>query len=56
VANVNEINTVNPTWKIERKKEKDAKDGEKEKHNNTRPGPQKNQEQDDGGPHIDEYA
>jgi hypothetical protein len=55
VAAIDEINTVNPTWRVERKKEKEAKDGENKK-NKKLPGPQKNQKQDDDGPHIDEYA
>jgi hypothetical protein len=56
VANVDEINTVYPAWRVERKKEKDAKDGENKKHKQKQPGPQKNQIPDDGRPHIDEYA
>ena len=56
MAAVDEINTVNPTWRIERKKEQDAKDGKNKKPRKKPPGSQKNPKPDDGRPHIDEYA
>ena len=56
MAAVDEINTVNPTWRVERKKQQDAKDGDKRKSRKKTPGSQKNPKQDDGRPHIDEYA
>jgi len=56
VAGVNEITTVNPSWRVERKKEQDAKDGENKKHKQTQTGSQENSNPDDGSPHIDEYA
>jgi hypothetical protein len=56
MASVDEINTVNPTWRIERKKEQDAKDGKNKKAQKESPRSPKNQKPDDGRPHIDEYA
>ena len=56
MAGVDEINTVNPTWRIERKKESDAQDGRNQKHEKNQPRPKQNQNQDDGRPHIDEYV
>ena len=56
MAGIDEIHTVNPTWRIDHTKEKDAKDGEKKKQKHKQPGSQKNQKPDNGSPHIDEYA
>ena len=56
MAAVDEINTVNPTWKIERKKEQNAEDGKNKKYRKKPARSQKNQKPDDGRPHIDEYA
>lgn len=56
MAGIDEINTVNPTWRIERKKEKDAKDGKKKKSEKDPARQKRNQDPDDGRPHIDEYV
>jgi hypothetical protein len=56
MASIDEINTVNPTWQIERKKEQDAKDGKNKKFKKEPRRSQKSQKPDDGRPHIDEYA
>jgi hypothetical protein len=56
MAAIDEINTVNPTWRIERRKEEDAKDGKNKKQRKKPARSQKNQKPDDGRPHIDEYA
>jgi hypothetical protein len=56
MADVDEINTVNPTWRIDRKKDEDAKDGKNKTPRQKTPRPKKNPEPDDGRPHIDEYA
>jgi hypothetical protein len=56
MASVDEINTVNPTWRIERKKEQDPKDAKNKKASKKSRRSQKNQKPDDGRPHIDEYA
>lgn len=56
MASVDEINTVNPTWRIERKKEQDAKDGKTKKFKKEPRRSPKSPKPDDGRPHIDEYA
>lgn len=56
MANIDEINTINPTWRIGQKKEEEGKGGKNKKHKQEQPGSQKNQKPDDGRPHIDEYA
>lgn len=57
MASVNEINTtVNPAWRIERKKEQDTKNGKNKKARTERPTSRKNPKSDDGCTHIDEYA
>ena len=56
MASVDEINTVNPTWRIERKQEQDSrKDKQKETQKEPR-NSRNNSQPDDGCPHIDEYA
>jgi hypothetical protein len=52
MAAIDEINTVNPTWRIERRKEEDAKDGKNKKQRKKPARSQKNQKPDDGRPHI----
>ena len=56
MASIDEINTVNPSWRIERKKESDAKDPKKQKAQKEQRNSRKNQQPDDGRPHIDKYA
>lgn len=57
MAGIDEINTtVNPTWRIERKKEEDAKDDNKKKSEKEPARQKRDQDPDDGRPHIDEYV
>jgi hypothetical protein len=56
MASVDEINTVNPTWRIERKKEQDSKEDKNKKTQKKPPRSRQNRKPDDGSPHIDEYA
>ena len=56
MASVDEINTVNPTWRIQRKKEESAKDGKNKPPQKKPSRSKKNPKPDDGRPHIDEYA
>lgn len=56
MAGIDEINSVSPTWRVEHKNEKDPGNGKKKKSHKKPPRSQKNQNPDDGRPHIDEYA
>jgi len=56
MAAIDEINTVNPSWRIQRKNEENPKHDGKKPPRKKPSRSQKNQKSDDGRPHIDEYA